>query len=129
MQEGFRRPFGRALQYFQLVVRRSEDLASNVVRLYGDNAAGPTVGGEGVASEHAEAPAGIPEGGSGDESLLSDLTSAKVQDLAQDRVAVSYFGGERDHLPSLNDGRPSAFLRARCPLCFGLKEGGKGPRR
>lgn len=105
------------------MVRRSEDLTSNVIRLYGGTAARPRVEDEVDAMELTGALAGVV---TAPEQTQSDLTPAKVKALSQDRVAASYFGGEGDHQPSLDDKRPSAFLRSRCPLCFGGQGRGDG---
>jgi hypothetical protein len=51
---------------------------------------------------------------------ISDgLSTVRVQELAQSREVVAYFGGEKDRRPSEDDKRASAFLQDRCPLCFG----------
>jgi hypothetical protein len=116
-KDSLRRPFGRALQYFQIVVRRSEDLTSNAVRVYGISSA-ETNSTPNVGTEESPEPSpslSRPSGG---------LSTARVQELAQSRQATSYFGGENDRMPSENDNGASPFLQDRCLLCFGEKQQG-----
>jgi hypothetical protein len=130
-QESFRRPFGRALQYFQLMLRRSEDLSSNVIRRYG-GVADSGVPWEAHGVQEAAAPleglVAVADGAGGrEEGSLANLSASVVENLAQDRVATSYFAGENDHRPSLDGMHPSPFLRARCPLCFGADRASSSP--
>ena len=48
-----------------------------------------------------------------------DLVQQTFKNLAKNPATRTYFTSEEDHLPSHNGTRPSAYLRSRCPLCFG----------
>lgn len=95
LQESLRKPFSKALQHFQLVQQRADELTRNVV--------------EACRQE------GNPM------SRISLLTSEVVEEMSRDPAATSYYVKDEDHQPTASDAAPSAYLRSRCSLCFPSK--------
>jgi hypothetical protein len=49
----------------------------------------------------------------------TSVVSRTLDQLAENSRTRTYFTATEHHLPEADATRPSAYLRARCPLCFG----------
>jgi hypothetical protein len=86
-----RRRYGRAIQYYRLMIDMVTEVANNAVKCSRQRL--------------------IDEDGK--------VAPQSFTQLASNPTTRTYFTSEADHMPSHNGTRPSAYLRARCPLCFG----------
>ncbi|KAF9508707.1 hypothetical protein BS47DRAFT_1302517 [Hydnum rufescens UP504] len=91
--ESLRKPFSKALQYFQLTQQWSNELMHTVVEAYQVNT----------------------------NLCALPLSSDIVEDLSKDPVAMSYYSKEEDHQPSGKNEAPSPYLCSQCSLCFPSK--------
>jgi hypothetical protein len=90
-QDRLRRRFGMALQYYQLLSDSSQETVRSSIEL---------------------ARATIQRGD-------TTAPSRTLEELAANPMTRTYFTAPEHHQPEANGSRPSAYLRARCPLCFG----------